>query len=332
MRPDIDDLVVPLARRDGAALVLFLDGVDFLFGRHDFLVLLDRDNHVVNANGNTRLGGFLEAQLLELVERLNRLLVIGEFIRLVDEITQLALAGREIRETQFVRPNLAEHHAPSRGLDHRLFGIAVHGLLAAIGIGQENARVVVQVFLVQREKHLVLAREHRHTFFFFLRLFVGQFARVGGEIVTAQGDVLRGRHDRLAAGRAENVVCRDHQQPRLHLRLHRERHVYRHLVAVKVRVVRRANQRVNANRLALNERRHKCLHRKPVQRRGAVEQHGVIARHFLEHIPHLGRLPLDEFLRRTHGVHVAQLLEPANDERLEEHERHFLRQPALVQF
>src|SRR5437879_1994862 len=44
-----------------------------------------------------------------------------------------------------------------------------------------------------------------------------------------------------------------------------------------------------------------------------------------------GRLALDHLFGRTNGVNVAKLFEAADDERLEKHERHFLRQTALMQ-
>src|SRR6185312_3478308 len=43
------------------------------------------------------------------------------------------------------------------------------------------------------------------------------------------------------------------------------------------------------------------------------------------------RLALNHFLGRAHGVHIAEFLEPADDEGLEQNERHFLRQTALMQ-
>ena len=52
---------------------------------------------------------------------------------------------------------------------------------------------------------------------------------------------------------------------------------------------------------------------------------------FFEDVPDLGRLALDHFLGGTDGVDVAELLEAADDERLEEDERHLLGQTALMQ-
>ena len=50
-----------------------------------------------------------------------------------------------------------------------------------------------------------------------------------------------------------------------------------------------------------------------------------------EDVPHLLDLPLEHLLGRLDRVGVPQLLEPADDERLEELERDLFRQAALVQ-
>ncbi len=61
------------------------------------------------------------------------------------------------------------------------------------------------------------------------------------------------------------------------------------------------------------------------------KQHGVVADHLLEDVPHLLAAPLEHLLGRLDRVGVAQLLEPADDERLEQLQRDLLGQPALVQ-
>ena len=104
-----------------------------------------------------------------------------------------------------------------------------------------------------------------------------------------------------------------------------------HLVAVEVRVVCGADERVNADGLALDELRLEGLDRQAVQGRRAVQQDRVTFGDFLKDVPDLRRLLLDHLLRAAHGVDVAEFLEPADDERLEQHERHFLGQTALVQ-
>ena len=76
--------------------------------------------------------------------------------------------------------------------------------------------------------------------------------------------------------------------PRLGLRRARQRHVDRHLVAVEVRVERRADQRVNLDRRALDQHGLERLDAEPVQRRGAVEQHQVVLDDLFQHVPDAG--------------------------------------------
>ena len=102
-----------------------------------------------------------------------------------------------------------------------------------------------------------------------------------------------------------------------------------HLVAVEVGVERGAAQRVQLDRLALDEHRLEALDREAVQRGRAVEHDGLAARHLLQHVPHAGVLALDELLGGADGVREVLLLEAADDERLEEDERHLLGEAAL---
>ena len=131
--------------------------------------------------------------------------------------------------------------------------------------------------------------------------------------------------------RRQDVVARQHQHRRFDLRFGRQRDVDRHLVAVEVGVERRADERVDADRLAFDQHRLERLDAETMQRRRAVEQHRMLADDLLEHVPHLGPLQLDHLLRLLDGGDEAALLELVVDERLEQLERHLLRQPALVQ-
>ncbi len=104
-----------------------------------------------------------------------------------------------------------------------------------------------------------------------------------------------------------------------------------HLVAVKVRVERRADQRVNSNGLAFDENRFEGLNTQPVQRGSAVQQHRMLANYFFQNVPNHGLLLLNHFLGLLDGGAVALRFEAMIDERLEQLERHFLGQAALVQ-
>ena len=139
----------------------------------------------------------------------------------------------------------------------------------------------------------------------------------------------------MASGRPDagrqDVVAREHQHPGLGLRLGRQRQVHRHLVAVEVGVERLADQRVQLDRLALDQLRLEGLDAQPVQRRCAVEQHRVLGDDLFEHVPHLRAAALDHPLGGLDVLRVVQVDQPLHHERLEQLQRHLLGQAALVQ-
>src|SRR5207302_1984649 len=137
--------------------------------------------------------------------------------------------------------------------------------------------------------------------------------------------------DGTSVGRLENVVRRQHEQTALELCLERKRNVHGHLVTVEVRVERGADQRVNTNGLSLDQHRLESLDAESVKGRSAVEQHRMIANDLFEDLVHLGRFLLHDFLGALHRLGDSLLDELVNDERLEELQRHCLRQTALVQ-
>ena len=151
------------------------------------------------------------------------------------------------------------------------------------------------------------------------------------EVVEPEHDVLRRHDDRRAVGRMQDVVGRHHQHARFQLRFQRQRNVHGHLVAVEVGVEGRADQRMQLDRLAFDQHRLERLDAEAVERRRAVEQHRMLADHLVEDVPDLRLLLLDELLRLLHRGGQALGVEPRIDERLEQLERHLLRQAALVQ-
>ena len=104
-----------------------------------------------------------------------------------------------------------------------------------------------------------------------------------------------------------------------------------HLVAVEIGVEGRAHQRVQLNGLALDQDRLERLDAEAMQRRCSVQQHRVLADDFLEDVPDLGTLLLDHLLAGLDGRGDAAHVQLAEDERLEEFQRHLLGQAALVQ-
>ena len=154
---------------------------------------------------------------------------------------------------------------------------------------------------------------------------------LAGHVVEPEHHVLGRDDDRLAVGRGQDVVGGHHQRAGFELRLERQRHVHRHLVAVEVGVEGGTDQRVQLDRLALDQHRLEGLDAEAVQGRGAVEHHRVLADDLFEDVPHLGAVALDHLLGRLDGGGQAAQLQLAEDEGLEQLQRHLLGQAALVQ-
>src|SRR5260370_15544869 len=107
--------------------------------------------------------------------------------------------------------------------------------------------------------------------------------------------------------------------------------MYGHLVAVEVGVVGDADQRMELDCLTLDEHRLECLDTKPMERRGALPKPWMLADNIIEDVPDILAFFLDHLLGALDASDVALLFELAVDERLEQLERHLLRQAALME-
>src|SRR5688500_2503623 len=82
--------------------------------------------------------------------------------------------------------------------------------------------------------------------------------------------------------------------------------------------------------LTFDQHRLERLNAEAMERRCAVEKNGMLFDDFLERVPHFVGLQLDHFLGSLDGADELLLYELVVDERLEELERHLLRQTALM--
>src|SRR5262249_39097046 len=96
--PDVDDLVVTLAVRDDAVLILLLDLVDLAPGLADVTLLRRRDVHVVDPDAEPGERRIAEAEVLELVEELHGLLVPERVHAAADERGDLLLLELAVLE------------------------------------------------------------------------------------------------------------------------------------------------------------------------------------------------------------------------------------------
>src|SRR5438445_667402 len=316
VRPDVDDLVVALAVGDDAILVLLLDLVHLLARLGDVALLRRRDVHVVDADRQPGQRRVPEAEVLQLVEELDGRLVAEQVHAAADQRGDLFLLQFLVHEAQGLGDHLVEQRAAHRGLEE----LAVPA--------QADPRLEIDVLVVVGDPHFLRVREQAAL---AAHRALRRAEPLLGQVVDAEDHVLRGHGDRRAVGRRQDVVGREHQHLRLELGLHRQRHVDGHLVAVEVGVECRADQRVDLDGLALDEDRLEGLDAEPVERRRAVQQHRVLADDVVEDVPHLGPLLLHVLLGGLDRRRDAALLELAQDERLEQLQRHLLGQAALVQ-
>ncbi len=327
LAPDVDDLVVAFAGGHQARDVLLLDLLDLALGARDQLGLLRRHQHVVDGDRDARARGQPEARLHQLVGEDHGLLQAALAEAGVDQTRDLLLLERlvDVGKRQAARQDLRQQRPARGGLDQPRHGheLAVVLVLGPLGQAHADTRGDLDLAAVERTLQLGDVGEHH-------ALAAAVDALAGG-VVQPEHDVLAG-HDRgLARGREQHVVGGEHQRARLHLGLDRQRHVDRHLVAVEVGVEGRADQRVQLDRLALDQHRLEGLDAQAVQGRCAVEQHRVFLDDLLEDVPDHRRAGLDLLLGGLDRGRDAHRLEAAEDEGLEQLERHQLGQAALVQ-
>ena len=105
-----------------------------------------------------------------------------------------------------------------------------------------------------------------------------------------------------------------------------------HLVTIEVGVERTADQGVQLDGLALDQYRFEGLDAESVERRRPVEHDRMLTDHFIKDVPHLGAFLLDHLLGRLDGSGQTAELQFAEDEGLEQFQRHLLGQTTLMQF
>ena len=159
----------------------------------------------------------------------------------------------------------------------------------------------------------------------------GSPSRSMDKMIQTKDDILGRNNNRLAVRRAEDVVGRHHQNAGFELRFQGQRHVDRHLVAIKVSIECCADQRMQLNGLAFNQLWLKRLDAKAVKCGCAVQHDRVFADNLFQDIPYFRAFPLDHALGSLNCAGHAVELKLRIDHRLEQFERHFLGQPALMQ-
>ena len=257
-------------------------------------------------------------------------------VSVIDELLNALLLEKTVHVGELRRQVRIENHAADGGLNElalHLDGLGVRHVLIVVGGGEvDHFAAVTQA---DRSEQLDFAGFEREDDFVGLTEDAAFALGAGlglGQVIDAENHVLRRNGQRQTVRGRQNVARAEHEHGRFDLGFRRKRNVHGHLVAVKVRVERGADERVNADGFAFDEDRFERLNAEAVQRRSAVEQNGMFANDIFENVPNDRLLLLDHFLGLLDGGAVPLRFELVIDERLEELERHLLGQTALVEF
>src|SRR5712664_1077787 len=268
----------------------------------------------------------MEAHLFQLIEQDDGVFKAETQISVIDELLNAFLLEKTVDVREFPRQVGIENDAPNGGLNElalHLYRDRVRHILVVVrggevdnfaGVAQTDGRKQFDFAGFQREDNFIGGAEHT--------AFALGTGLVLGQIVDAENHVLRRHGQRQAVSRRENVARAEHEHGRFNLRFGRERDVHGHLVAVKVRVKRGADERVDADGFAFDEDRLKRLNAEAVQRRSAVEHHWMFANNVFQNVPNDGFLLFDHFLGLLDGGAVSLCFKLVVDERLEELKRH----------
>ena len=326
--PDVDHFVIALAGSHQTGRVLLFDLFNFLFCSRNQRGFLWWYQHVIDANRNTGARRETETRLHQLVSKDGCRAQTALAERDIDELGDLFLFQRTIDRTE--RQTFRQNFGKNRATNCRFIAIdrldefTGSRIFRVLSNPHRDTRGQFDFFVVIGTNDFRNAREH-HAFTFGIDFLAGR-------VVQTEHNILRWNDRWLAVRWEQNVVRRQHQRTRLHLRFDRQRYVNRHLVTIEVGVEGRANERMQLDCFAFDQHRLESLNTKTVQGWCTVEHDRVFTNHVFEDVPDHRLLHLDQLLCGLNGGCQTHQLKLIEDERLEQFERHQLRQTALVQF
>src|SRR5579863_4165010 len=145
-RPDFDHFVLALAVGDGAVQILLLH-VDYLFlGVADKNLLVVRNDHVVDADGQAGARREGEAERFDFVEHLDRGLEAEREIAIVDQRANALFLEQAIDVRHALGQVIVQDRAPDGCIDKRPLHrnrLGVNDVLVVVGRGQVDQRTAV---------------------------------------------------------------------------------------------------------------------------------------------------------------------------------------------
>ena len=256
----------------------------------------------------------MEAQVLDAVQYLSCFFIAKSPVEARSQVLQGIAVHQDVLESDPLCQYHVEDHPAQSGL--RPFSVEVANLADLDGC--------VQIYQVRRVSDTGLVE--------VVECASGADAGFPdlGQVVAAHDHIEGGRHERVSGRGRQHVVGAEHYLFGFQHRHPGQWYVDRHLVAVEVRVKGGTDQRMDLDGVALDEHGHECLDAQPVQRGGAVEEHGAVFDHVFQDVPDLAPCPLNHALGILDVGRYAQDHQSVHDERLEQLQSHAFGQTALV--
>ena len=322
--PDIDNLVVLFAFGNQTVLVLLFKFLNLFFGLGNQFLLGFRHDKVVLAERNAGLAGVLETERHQTVNEHNRFLLSAVAVDDIDNFADFLLFDQSIdkreRNVLVLRQNFRYHQTSRSGVNQTVFGFTV-----VVDVADAALDLAVQInrFGIQRQQHFVIIGKNR--------AFAFQTVGIIGQVINTQNHILSRHDNRLARGRRQNIVGGHHQNAGFQLGFHRQRNVNRHLVTVEVGVKSGTYQRMQMDGLTFDQNRLKSLNTQSVQGRRTVQENRMFADHFFQNVPNFRTFFFNHAFGRFDGRSMSVQFQLGVNERLEQFQRHLLRQTALLQ-
>jgi hypothetical protein len=172
----------------------------------------------------TRSGGVEEAELLQLVEHLHRLLDAVAEIAEVDQASEPLLLEKPVDVGDLRRELIVEDNPADGGLDdlvRKLEDLGMDQILVVERGGEIDERTAVEEADGERLHRARLEREHHVLHRGERPALALRALLLLGHVVAAEHHILGGNGEGLPVGRRQDVPGREHEKRSLDLRLRR---------------------------------------------------------------------------------------------------------------
>ena len=332
--PGLHNLFVALFVRNQTTLVVSRDLIHGFLRLRKKLRLIRRHRHIGNGYRHAGPCRCVIAHGLDMIQNLcgpGRPVNINHLFQNLFQVLfrdheinfrkKLVAGNRPVHIAQILRDNLVKEQAPQRR-GHRFFnGIALRVLS---GTAHMDLCLILNITVLVSKDRLV-------------QILVGSalsdFTRTHlRQVVDAQNHILGRHRNRSSVRRLQQVIRGQQHKAAFRLGFLRQGQMNSHLVSVEVRVERGADQRMQLDCLALYQNRLKRLNTEPVQRRCPVQHNRMLLDDIFQNIPDLGLQSFHHLLGILDVMGCAVGNQLFHDKGLEQLNRHFLRQTALIDF